>query len=256
MSPLPAEASSVQFLGVAFSLLETEQVESHIRQQSQAATFSFVVTPNSDHIVKLAGDQAWKHREAFRQAYDRAALRLCDSRIVRLLASLRGFRFPLTTGSDLTRNIFYGMLGSGDRVAIIGGDEALLPKLRRIFPDPDFHQHIPPMGVLSNDVALDAIAAFVASIAPNFTFFAIGAPQSEIAAMRCTETAGTTGVGLCIGASIAFLTGDLKRAPVFLQRLGLEWAFRLLSEPRRLWRRYILESPRILLLACRSHIEK
>jgi len=52
-------------------------------------------------------------------------------------------------------------------------------------------------------------------------------------------------VGLCVGASLAFLTGQLRRAPRAMQVLHLEWLFRLLSEPRRLWRRYVLKGPRI-----------
>jgi exopolysaccharide biosynthesis WecB/TagA/CpsF family protein len=55
-------------------------------------------------------------------------------------------------------------------------------------------------------------------------------------------------VALCIGASIEFLSGARRRAPRWMQRAGLEWAFRLLSEPRRLWRRYIVEGPRIFVI--------
>jgi N-acetylglucosaminyldiphosphoundecaprenol N-acetyl-beta-D-mannosaminyltransferase len=56
------------------------------------------------------------------------------------------------------------------------------------------------------------------------------------------------GVGLCIGASVDFVLGDRPRAPRWVQRLNLEWAFRLASEPARLWRRYLVEGPRIFLL--------
>jgi UDP-N-acetyl-D-mannosaminuronic acid transferase (WecB/TagA/CpsF family) len=67
---------------------------------------------------------------------------------------------------------------------------------------------------------------------------------------------GATGVGLCIGASLEFLTGAKRRAPLWLQRLGLEWLFRLLTEPRRLWRRYLVEGPRIFVLWWRWHLSR
>lgn len=62
---------------------------------------------------------------------------------------------------------------------------------------------------------------------------------------------GAKGTALCIGASLEFLTGQLKRAPRLAQKLYLEWAHRLLSEPRRMWRRYLIEGPKIFLLAYR-----
>jgi UDP-N-acetyl-D-mannosaminuronic acid transferase (WecB/TagA/CpsF family) len=54
-----------------------------------------------------------------------------------------------------------------------------------------------------------------------------------------------------VGAGLEFLTGRQKRAPRFARALGLEWAHRLLSDPRRMWRRYLLEGPRIFLLTYR-----
>jgi exopolysaccharide biosynthesis WecB/TagA/CpsF family protein len=58
-------------------------------------------------------------------------------------------------------------------------------------------------------------------------------------------------MAFCIGAALEFITGQTKRAPVLARRLGLEWAHRLLTDPRRLWRRYLVEGPAIFLLALR-----
>jgi exopolysaccharide biosynthesis WecB/TagA/CpsF family protein len=59
------------------------------------------------------------------------------------------------------------------------------------------------------------------------------------------------GLALCVGAALDFITGTQKRAPRFARRLGLEWAHRLLTNPRRMWRRYLVEGPAIFLLAYR-----
>src|SRR5256885_4320033 len=70
-------------------------------------------------------------------------------------------------------------------------------------------------------------------------------------AAEARSAAGATGMALCIGAGLEFLTGRQKRAPRLARALGLEWAHRLLSDPRRMWRRYLIEGPRIFLLTYR-----
>lgn len=124
----------------------------------------------------------------------------------------------------------------------------MLPELRARFPEIDFVQHIPPMGVLERPDAAIKIEAFVASSSCNYALFAFGAPQSEIVANHCLSAGRSKGVGLCVGASIEFVLGTKLRAPVWIQNAHLEWAFRLMAEPKRLWRRYIAIGPKIFRL--------
>src|SRR5206468_13039467 len=69
--------------------------------------------------------------------------------------------------------------------------------------------------------------------------------QQEMIAHEAGALSGASGVSLCVGAGLEFLTGDQKRAPRLIQRLGLEWAHRLATNPRRLARRYLIEGPAI-----------
>jgi len=64
------------------------------------------------------------------------------------------------------------------------------------------------------------------------------------------------GTGLCVGASLQFLLGTERRAPILLQRAGLEWAWRLAQNPRRLWRRYLVDNPAILGLLWREALQR
>ncbi|HEV7340426.1 MAG TPA: WecB/TagA/CpsF family glycosyltransferase [Sphingopyxis sp.] len=189
---------------------------------------------------------------AFQQAYDAAALRLCDSRILQRLARWHGVTLEVVTGSDLTAYLFHNRRLDGQKVAIIGGDVAMVPELRERFPAIEIVQHRPPMGVLGDDRASAEIIRFIEQERAHYVMLAIGAPQSEIIAHRCLLAGKSAGVGLCIGASIEFLLDRKSRAPRWMQNLSLEWAFRLLSEPRRLWRRYLVTGPRIFLLAYRQ----
>lgn len=81
----------------------------------------------------------------------------------------------------------------------------------------------------------------------KFVWLGIGSPgQIKLAAYLKNNTKGV--VIFCVGAAFEFLTGQKKQAPFFLQSIGLEWLFRLLSEPKRLWRRYLVTIPKFLFL--------
>lgn len=246
---MPTDVPTAPFLGVTFAKLSIEEALEAVVQESRTQPFSFVVTPNVDHLVLLNEDEPEPKVSQFREAYDAACLRLCDSRILQLLAQIRGVELDVVTGSDLTAFMFESGALTGATVAFVGGDEGLGQALRARYPSVKIEQQIPPMGVLNDPSAVDEIENFVRASRAQFVLLAFGAPQSEIVAARLVKAGGIGGVGLCIGASIEFLLGRKSRAPVWMQRARLEWAFRLLSEPRRLWRRYLVVGPRIFRLA-------
>ena len=233
------------FLGVDFDLLDLAATERWLAERPADGPFGYIVTPNVDHIVKLDAAPADAEIHA---AYAGAALRLCDSRIVAKLAKMCGIDLPVVPGSDLTPHVFTRIAWAGDRICLIGGDTAMLEELRAIRPDLDLVQHVPPMGMLRKPAAMAAAAAFVRDARARFTFLAVAMPQQEILALRVQQAGGAIGVGLCIGASLDFLTGRKARAPLWVRKASLEWLHRLLSEPRRLWRRYLIEGPRIFVL--------
>lgn len=236
------------FLGIAFDQLDMTATEAWLADRAPGAPFAFIVTPNVDHVVKL--DAAPPDAE-LREAYAAAALRLCDSRIVAKLGRMRGVDLPVVPGSDLTAHVVTRIAQAGDRLCLIGGDSAMLADLRALRPDLDIVQHVPPMGMLRKPEAMGKAAAFVRDAQARFTLLAVAMPQQEILALRVARAGGAIGVGLCIGASLDFLTGRKARAPRWMQQASLEWLHRLLSEPGRLWRRYLIEGPRIFLLTMR-----
>ncbi len=245
--PIRRNAGHAQFLNLGLSGLTASEVISAL-VAARDAPLGYVVTPNVDHIVRLANEGSGG---PLGEAYKNAGMRLCDSRIVALLARLSGYRLTVIPGSDLTARLLGSVIGSGDRVAIVGGNESTLARLRLHHPNPDFVQHIPPMGLSTNKKAQGDVVEFVEQSRAHFIFLAVGAPQSEIIASQLRARARASGTALCIGASIEFLTGEKKRAPTWLQRAGLEWLHRLLSEPKRLWRRYLIEGPAIFAIVLR-----
>ena len=247
-TPVVSKASkdhlqTVEFLGLHFDDLNASAALNEVKQLIGNAAFSYVVTPNVDHMVAL-------NRTAdatLLPAYDNADLILCDSRILSQLARRSGLTLAAVPGSDLTRQL----LDTPDarwRCDIIGGDTALHTDIQSIYPQHSWTFHQPPMGVRRNPAARLQIAAFVENSDADIFFFAIGAPQSEICCYEIAKRGRAHGVALCIGASLEFLTGAKKRAPLWMQRSSLEWLHRLGSEPKRLGRRYLLEGPPIFLI--------
>lgn len=232
-----------EFLGFRFDPISMPEALAWIDRHMAGERFRYVVTPNVDHVVQLDKTTDCK----IRAAYSKADLTLCDSRILGLLARRSGLDLPPITGSDLTRE-WLNQSTQGRRLAIIGGDEAMLRSLERLYPIHDWVQHIPPMGVLRNPCARRDIIDFVAMADADMVFLAIGAPQSELCCREIAESGNGRGVALCIGASLEFIVGKKQRAPSWMQKSALEWLYRLLREPRRLWRRYLVDGPRIFRL--------
>jgi exopolysaccharide biosynthesis WecB/TagA/CpsF family protein len=96
---------------------------------------------------------------------------------------------------------------------------------------------------------VEACVEFVEAHSPfRFCFLAVGAPQQELLAQLLKSRGKARGMALCIGASIDFLTGKERRAPLWMQKIGFEWLFRLLNDPKRLGGRYLLRGPRVFSL--------
>jgi N-acetylglucosaminyldiphosphoundecaprenol N-acetyl-beta-D-mannosaminyltransferase len=99
----------------------------------------------------------------------------------------------------------------------------------------------PPFGPFDDQVENANLAAINAT-KPDVLWVALGCPKQELWMQRYRRQADCA-VILAVGAAFDFLAGMTPQAPARLQRLGLEWAFRLAAEPRRLWKRYLIRNP-------------
>lgn len=242
------DRASVTFLGSRFHNDTIEEAGDAILGGS-LGRFRYVVTPNVQHIVKLH-----ETPETLRPLHEGAWRVYCDSRVLAGLSRLSGGpRLSVITGSDLTAHLIQRASVSGIKVAVIGPSPADCALLAKRYPGLDYVLHTPPMGFVKSEPEMTRCIDFVVSTAAPLVFLAVGMPQQEILAGRIAADPRATGVGLCIGASIDFLTGKQQRAPRWMQTAGLEWLHRLATNPRRLASRYLIECPKIfyLLLAHR-----
>jgi N-acetylglucosaminyldiphosphoundecaprenol N-acetyl-beta-D-mannosaminyltransferase len=228
----------VTFLGVPFHPFDLSSARGIIAGWPSDRPFCYVVTPNAAHVAKID-----ENRDMYLPLYTSAWLSINDSRIISGLGKLRGLALPTAAGSDLVSILFNNVIRPDDRIVIIGCAVDEVAKLRRLYHLGNIHHYNPAMGLADNPEEIQRCVDFVVSHPARFVFIAVGMPQQEILAHRVLQNGYAVGLGLCIGGSLHFLAGSKLRAPPWMRRVGLEWLHRLLLEPFRLWRRYLVESP-------------
>jgi exopolysaccharide biosynthesis WecB/TagA/CpsF family protein len=215
-----------------------------------ADRFGYVVTPNVDHLIRYHDDPK------FQEQYADAAYVLLDSRfLAHIFRVCKAMSVGVCTGSDLTARLFSQIIAPNDCIVLIGGSEEQARLLAQSHGLKSFHHYNPPMGFIRDSKQVEACLDFIEAHSPfRFCFLAVGAPQQEILAQMLKKRRVARGLALCIGASINFMTGREQRAPQWMQRLGLEWMYRLASDPRRLARRYLVRGPRVFSLLLQTGI--
>lgn len=228
-----------------------EAVSRILDSDSDQKGCEFVVTPNLDHAVLLEKDTKLK------SAYERAGLVLADGWPVVLASRLLGRPLPTrVTGSDLVPAVFEAaqakahplsvyLLGAGPGVA----DRAALNIQKRWPLVSVLGTYSPPLGFEHDAKECQAIIERINQADPELLVVGLGAPKQELWIDKYHSELSVRWA-LCVGACIDFLAGEKRRAPVWMQKLCLEWLFRLGSEPKRLFRRYLhdgLAFPRLLL---------
>ena len=232
----------VWFLNSAFDKIGLDTALRRITERDREKPFAFVVTPNVDHLVRLERDTV------LATLYAQAWLTVCDSRVLEMIGRMSGQSIDIAPGSDLTAKLFDTAIDPAEPLTIIGGTKSVVDAVRDRYGLKDVRWHEPPMGLRNNPEAVAECAKFVAENPSRFVLICVGSPQQEMIAEACLDRGDCTGVGLCVGASLDFLGGKARRAPVWVQRARLEWLHRLAQEPGRMWRRYLVEGPKVFLL--------
>lgn len=203
-----------------------------------------VATANIDHVIALS------ENPAFRAAYDGAAVRTLDGTPLVWLARLRGHAAARITGHDLLATALFGQPPGSQRVFIVCATDAVAGAIRDRavlsgFDPEAIATCVPPFGFDRDAAYGAALAGRIRAHGTSLLVMGIGSPRSEVWVHRQGTALGTP-VALSVGDAINVAAGLAPRAPKVLQRLGLEWAFRFVRSPRRLFRRYFVRSWRFL----------
>jgi N-acetylglucosaminyldiphosphoundecaprenol N-acetyl-beta-D-mannosaminyltransferase len=199
-----------------------------------------VFTPNVDHVMRLKRDQA------FRQVYSIADYRLCDSKILMYAARFLGkpIREKLS-GSDLFPAFYrYHRDNLAVRMFLLGAEpgvaaQAALAINTKVGREMVVGTYSPTIGFEQNRSETAEILERVRRSGATVLAIGLGSPKQETWIYQHRQALAQVKIFFAIGATIDFEAGYKPRAPKWTSDVGLEWFYRLLTEPRRLWKRYL-----------------
>jgi len=215
-----------------------------------------VCTANLDHMVTMSRDPQ------FKAIYRGADFVVADGMPIVWLSRLAGVRLKeRVAGSDLFWELAAVSHNTGLKLFFLGGRpgsaELAARIVRQRYPKVRIEGiYCPPYEALNSPEENARIAELVGSARPDVLLVALGSPKQEkwIAAHR--DSLGVP-VSIGVGGSFEMAAGAVKRAPVWMRRSGCEWLFRLIQEPRRLARRYLLaDLPYLVILVIRTIAER
>jgi len=212
-----------------------DAIESIVQHLKHPASF-LICTLNLDHLVKL------RKRSELRKAYERAKIVTADGFPIVALSRLKGCELTRTTGSDLIDPLCAAAARHRLPVFLMGTTFAVLSKSARklVASNPDLEiagVHAPAQGFSIDSKDGDEAVDLVRNSGARLCFLAFGAPLQELFALRAIDE--TVGIAFIpIGAGLDFLAGAQVRCPPVIQKMNLEWAWRLVGDPRRMWLRY------------------
>jgi N-acetylglucosaminyldiphosphoundecaprenol N-acetyl-beta-D-mannosaminyltransferase len=235
-------------ISFAGSISETEKL---IRRRENA----FVVTPNVDHIVNLQKDIE------FKRIYRDADLVLLDG--VPLLWASRFLKTPFIeriAGADFFPELCATAARKGYRLFFLGGRNGAAAEAKRVLEKRYKNLHVvgtycPDFGFESDPAENKKIVEIIQRMQPDILFVGLGSPKQEKWIYRWKDQYRAP-VSIGIGVSFEFVAGMVRRAPVWMRTSGLEWFWRLLMEPKKLWRRYLINDLRFFSLVLRQKIRK
>jgi N-acetylglucosaminyldiphosphoundecaprenol N-acetyl-beta-D-mannosaminyltransferase len=210
-------------------------------RENNSSQAKIVVTPNLNLTVLQ------RKNPAFRDILNSASLCLVDGRPIYWASRLFKKNLPeVVTGSDLVPAIFSAYKAKPNdkklKVYLLGAGEGVAQRaalnIMKKYPAIDVcGVYSPPFGFEHNPVECEKICGNIKASEASILVIGLGAPKQELWANAHLHKTGVQ-VALCAGATIDFLAGEKPRAPVWMRKLGLEWLFRLSTEPRRLAMRY------------------
>lgn len=201
-----------------------------------------VVTPNIDHIIKLQKD-----REFF-NIYRQATYRVCDSQILLYVSRLLGVPVKeRISGSDLFPAFYeYHKDNEDIKIFLLGGKEGVAKKAQFNINNQIDRQivvgsHSPSFGFEKNEQECQEIIDIINQSGATVLAVGVGAPKQEKWIYKYKDQLPNIKIFLAVGATIDFEADHIPRAPKWMSHLGLEWMYRLSREPKRLWKRYLVE---------------
>lgn len=239
--------SRIKFLNTEIDNITMDEAVREIEKLILNKKPSYVVTPNVDHIVKLEKD------DEFKEVYKNADLILTDGMPLIWISKLKSTPIKeKVSGSDLFPKVCELADKKGYKIFLLGAAEGVAAKAAENLKEKYSRLNIvetysPSYGFEKNEEEIEKIIQIINKTKPDILAVGLGAPKQEKFIYKFKDKLNVS-VSLAIGASIDFEAGNISRAPVFMRKYGLEWFYRLWKEPKRMFKRYLIDDIRVFRL--------
>ena len=230
----------VKLGGVGFDPIREEEVVSRVVTELSAGRGGQIITPNVDILHRVVRDPESRHH------VESSSIVVADGKPLIWASRIAGNALPArVAGSDLIWSLSAALADTGRSVYLLGGEPGTAARaeavMRERFPDLKLAGHLSPsLGFDTRPEEYEAVCDEVVDAAPDLVFVGFGFPKQERVIARLRPRLPQTWFMGC-GAAIGFVAGAYSRAPGWMQDSGLEWVHRLILEPRRLARRYLVD---------------
>jgi exopolysaccharide biosynthesis WecB/TagA/CpsF family protein len=202
-----------------------------------------VFTPNVDHVMKL------QENYEFYGVYQEADYRVCDSKVLMYVSNFLGTPIQeKISGSDLFPAFYdYYRHDENIKIFLLGSEQQIVNKAQstinsKVGRNIIVAAHSPSYGFENNEQECRKIIDLINRSGATVLAIGVGAPKQEMWIAKYKHELKNVKVFLAIGATINFEAGDIQRSPKWMSEVGLEWFYRLMLEPRRLWKRYVFSA--------------
>lgn len=236
----PTRFPIVRLAGVPLHAVTSRRSVAHVMSELDAGRGGWVVTPNLDYLRRLVRDRT------FRELCRDADLAVADGMPLVWASRLQGTPLPeRVAGSDLISSFASAAAHDGRSIFLLGGNPGAADDAARVLQQRNpgltiAGTHCPPMGFESQPEQIEALTDALRQAQPDLIFVGLGSPKTELWINRL-RTVAPDAWWIGVGISFSFLSGEVSRAPRWMQASGLEWCHRLAQEPRRLVRRYLVD---------------
>lgn len=225
----------IDLLGMDFDNFSKQEFLSNLRK-------GVVFTPNVDHLMKLRRDPD------FVSVYQKADFKVCDSQVLMYASKFLGKPLKAKlSGSDLFPWFCeYHKHNEDIKIFLLGGREGVAREAQKRINEKTGREIVvgeysPPYGFEADSDECDKIVELLKASSANVLAVCLGAPKQEKWIATYRDQLPNIDIFMAIGAAVDFEAGCKPRAPQYVSELGLEWLYRLVCEPKRLWRRYLIE---------------
>lgn len=236
----------VKILNVAIDNVSKQEFLENFNQ-------GIVFTPNVDHLIKLQTDPE------FYKAYSIADYNVCDSKILYYVSRFLGSPIlEKISGSDLFPAFYeYHKHNEDIKIFLLGAQQGVAKRAKERINQKVGRKIVvaafsPSFGFEKNEKECAEIIDRINQSGATVLAIGVGAPKQEKWIFQHRHKLKNIKIFLAIGATIDFEAGSKPRSPEWMSELGLEWLYRLLSEPTRLWKRYLIDDPRFFWLVLKQ----